>query len=96
MTVPRHETSRRLALRAALRSTLTAFCLVAGYFVLPLDVQFTNRTALALAGGMLLLAAIIAAQARAIARSPYPRLRGIEALATSVPLFSCCLPRATS
>jgi voltage-gated potassium channel len=41
----------------------------------------------ALFAGLCIFAALIAVQARAIARSPYPRLTAITALAVSVPMF---------
>jgi hypothetical protein len=80
-------TRRRLAARALLRPTLVAGCLVVMYFALPMDKPFTAATGLALAAGLVLIAAILTWQVRAIASAPYPRLRAIEALATSFALF---------
>jgi voltage-gated potassium channel len=78
---------RRHAYRALLRSVLATASLVAVYFVVPLDGQFTVVTAVALACGLLAFGGIVAWQARAVTRSPYPSLRAMEALATSIPFF---------
>jgi hypothetical protein len=80
-------TRRRLALRAVLRPTLTATCLVVVYFALPLKGHFTLATAVELAGGLLIFIAMVVWHTRAIARSAYPRLRAIEAFAMAIPLF---------
>jgi hypothetical protein len=88
---PNDELSRRArrgpAFRALLRSVLSTAGLVAVYFGIPLDGQFTVATAVTLACGLLVFGGIVGWQARAITRSPHPRLRAVEALATSVPLF---------
>jgi voltage-gated potassium channel len=80
-------TRRRLLRRAFLRPTLTTGGLLLLYFGLPLDGQFSVLTLVALLGGLLAFAGLVAFQARAIIRSPYPRLTAFEALAISVPLF---------
>jgi hypothetical protein len=73
--------------RAVLRPTLAATSLVILYFVLPLGERFAGVTAVLLVAGLLGVAGLVMWQARAIARADHPRLRAIEALATSVPLF---------
>ncbi|BFV60798.1 potassium channel family protein [Kitasatospora sp. CMC57] len=79
---------RRVVLLWALtRSLLTAAVLVVAYFLLPLDQSFGVATAVGLLGGLVVVCALVVWQTRSIVRSPYPRLKGIEALATSVPLF---------
>ncbi|MEE1786336.1 potassium channel family protein [Streptomyces sp. SP17BM10] len=60
---------------------------MAAYFLLPLDRPFGAATALGLIGGLLVVGALVVWQTRSIVRSPYPRLKAVEALATSVPLF---------
>jgi voltage-gated potassium channel len=80
-------TRRRLLRRAMLRPTLCAAVLFVLYFFLPMDRHFSDLTVLGLVAGLVLLGAIVAFQAGAISRSPYPRLAAIEALAFSVPLF---------
>lgn len=78
---------RRLLRHALVRPTLTATALFILYFTLPLDASFSDTTIIVLFVGLLLFAALIAVQARAIAHSPYPRLTAITALAFSIPLF---------
>lgn len=75
----------RAALVATLRSVLTVTVLVAAYYLLPFPRKTFNSTALAL--GLVGVAVIFASQVRAITRSDHPRLRAIEALAITVPLF---------
>ncbi len=74
-------------LRTVLRTTLTTLCLLAAYFATPLTRAFTVVTAVVLGCVLAALGALVWWQARAIVRSPAPRLRTVEALATSVPLF---------
>lgn len=70
-----------------LRTTLTTVCLLAAYFAAPLARSFTVLTAVVLGCALVALGALVWWQARAIVRSPSPRLRTVEALATSVPVF---------
>ncbi|MFB4304531.1 potassium channel family protein [Actinomadura sp. GTD37] len=78
---------RRLALRTVLRSGLTTACLLGAYAVVPLDEPFTVASGLVLIGALVAVAVVVAWQARAIVRDPAPRLRAVEALATSAVLF---------
>ncbi|RKS78999.1 ion channel [Actinomadura pelletieri DSM 43383] len=73
--------------RIAIRTTLTTTFMLVAYFAAPLNRSFTLRSAAALVVALLALGALVAWQAHAIIRSPFPRLRTVEALATSVPLF---------
>jgi voltage-gated potassium channel len=73
--------------RAILRPMLTSSVLVVLYFTLPLDRAFTPLTVITLAAGLVVIAVLIALQARWIIRSKHPRLAAIESLALSVPLF---------
>jgi voltage-gated potassium channel len=82
VTAPR----RRLA-QAMARATLTSTVLVVLYFKLPFTAVVDTSTALLLAGGLALFAAVIVWQVRSILRSAYPALRAIEATATAIPLF---------
>ena len=77
---------RRLAVRSLLRSLLVSVAIVVGYFLLPMR-NLTAASGLGLVIGLVVVALLIAWQLRAITRSPYPRIRAIGALATSVPLF---------
>jgi voltage-gated potassium channel len=91
MTVPtgRNElasaTRRRLVVLGLLRALATAVVLVALYYLLPLD--HITSVPLALAGGLLILLAVIAWQLRAIVRAKEPAVRAVVALASTVPLF---------
>lgn len=76
-----------LLLSALLRPVLTATALVVAYYVLPMDQPFSARTVITLSIGLLAVSGLVAWQTRTITRSPYPRLKGIEALATIFPLF---------
>ena len=66
---------RRQALRASLRSLLTAALFVTAYYVLPLDSAFTAGTVVALFGGVTAVTLLLVWQIRRIAQSPRPELR---------------------
>jgi hypothetical protein len=57
------------------------------YFVLPLSSGVTTTTALFLLAGLLGLCGLLVWHLRSILRSPYPRVRAVTALATTVPMF---------
>lgn len=78
---------RRLLLTALVRTVLSTVALLLLYFSLPLNDPFSGRTAVVLILGLLLVAALVAWQAQSIIKADYPRLRAIQALSTSVPLF---------
>ncbi|KIF04519.1 hypothetical protein PL81_18245 [Streptomyces sp. RSD-27] len=69
----------------ALRCVTTVTILVAAYFLLPFTRHQVDATNLTL--GLGVVTAVFALQIRAIAHSDHPRLRGVEALATTMPLF---------
>ena len=72
---------------AALRAGGSTAALVAIYYVLPLN-RITGWAAVTiLVIGLVLLSGLVVSQVRSIIASPFPGLRGVEALATSVPLF---------
>jgi uncharacterized membrane protein YecN with MAPEG domain len=77
---------RRLAAASLLRSLVVSLAIFVGYFVLPMEHLDTN-TVLQLTVGLVFVAALLAWQMYSIARSPYPRIRAVGALATTVPLF---------
>ncbi|TRW45434.1 potassium channel family protein [Georgenia yuyongxinii] len=79
------EHRRRLRWWALVRPALTAVALVFVYYALPLDAHGGTLPGLvaALAG----LAVLLAWQVRAVQTAPSPRLRAVESLATSIPLF---------
>jgi len=73
--------------RSAARAALTLTVLTAAYFELPFTLisQTSYLTAFLLGAAVVIV--VLAVQARNILRSPYPRLRAVEALVTSGPLF---------
>ncbi|MEU1377807.1 ion channel [Streptomyces triculaminicus] len=70
-----------------LRPVGTATALVLAYYLLPLNERFEGSTAVGLVLGLAAVAALFTWQIRSIMRSSRPRLRAVEALATTVPLF---------
>ena len=70
-----------------LRALGSTAALVATYYLLPLDRSSIGVVIGILAVGLLALIGLVAFQVRAIIRAPYPALRAVGALATSVPLF---------
>ena len=79
-------TRRRLAMVSLLRSLVISVVIVVGYFVLPMRLDGTFAVA-GLVGGLAVVGLLLARQIFDISRSPYPRIRAIGALATSLPLF---------
>ncbi|MEW1637085.1 ion channel [Streptomyces sp. NPDC093801] len=82
---PRRIRRGRAALVVALRCVTTVTILVAAYFLLPFTRRNVDATNLTL--GLSAVTAVFALQIRSIARSDHPRLRAVEALATTMPLF---------
>ena len=70
-----------------LRIAGSVTALVVLYYLLPLDHASTGTAVTILVTGLAVFIGLVAAQTRSIIRSPFPGLRAIEALATSVPLF---------
>ncbi|MCX5262530.1 potassium channel family protein [Streptomyces sp. NBC_00199] len=79
--------ARRQAVLGGLRTVVTATGLVVGYYLLPMDSGFSGGSAVGVVVGLLGMLALFVWQIRTIARSPSPRLRAVEALSTTVPLF---------
>jgi len=77
----------RLLVRGMLRSLASAVVVVGLYFIGPFDAfrLFPLWAAFVLAA--ILLAVVAIWQIRAILRSPYPGIRGVEALAITAPLY---------
>ena len=73
--------------RAVLRAVGSTAVLVALYYLLPLDHTARWHAITILVIGLAAHIGLIAFQVRSIIASPYPGLRALEALATSVPLF---------
>jgi voltage-gated potassium channel len=73
--------------RTVLRVAGSVAALVALYYLLPLDHSSTPTAVTILLIGLAGFIVLVAVQVRLIIRSPFPGLRAIESLATSVPLF---------
>ncbi len=84
---PEARTPPRTIVRALLQAVGSTTALVAIYYLLPLDHFSTGVAVTILAIGLAVLIGLVAFQVRAIVTSPFPGLRGVEALATSIPLF---------
>ena len=80
-------TRRWMLVRAVVSPALIIIGLLLLYYLLPLWDRHSGSTAVSLALGLVLVAVVLAWQVRKIATSRYPRLRAIEALALSAPLF---------
>ena len=84
---PEARPPRRTIVRAVLRAVGSTAALVAIYYLLPLDRSSTWVAVTMLAIGLAWLIGLVVFQVRWILRSRFPGLRGVEALATSIPLF---------
>ncbi|MFF7641939.1 ion channel [Streptomyces canus] len=78
---------RHQAVLAVLRTTMTTTGLVVGYYLLPMDSEFSGGSAVGLVVGLMAMLALFAWQIRKITRSPSPRLKAVQALSTTLPLF---------
>ena len=78
---------RGLVLRALVRPTLTCLGLVLAYYLLPMDTSLGTAAALWLIVGLIAVAALITFQIHGIAHDAHPRIRAVQLLATSLPLF---------
>jgi voltage-gated potassium channel len=76
-----------MIVRGLLRALASTVALVALYYLLPLDHSTRWFAITMLAVGLVALIGLIAFQVRTIIVSPFPGLRAVEALATSIPLF---------
>jgi len=72
---------------AVLRVLVSIAVVLAVYYWLPFDRYSTAVAITALVIGLVLLIALIVWQVRQIIADPHPRLRAVEALATTGPLF---------
>jgi voltage-gated potassium channel len=76
-----------IIVRSLLRALASTAALVTLYYLLPLDHSARWLAITMLVIGLVGLIGLIAFQVRAIVASPFPGLRAVEALATSLPLF---------
>jgi voltage-gated potassium channel len=72
---------------AVLRVVAIIAVVLAAYYLLPFDRSATWGAVTLLVVGLILLIGLIALQVRLIIRSPFPRVRAVEALAGTIPLF---------
>jgi Ion channel len=86
-TTPGTRPPARKIVQALLRALGSTAILVTIYYLLPLNHSARWAAVTMLVIGLALLIALVTFQVRSIAASPYPGLRAVEALATSVPLF---------
>ncbi|MFK4145979.1 ion channel [Streptomyces sp. NPDC004065] len=75
------------ALMVLARSLLITTGLVLAYYLLPLDSHSTAGTSAVLASGLVGVGLVFTWEVLVITRSPHPRLKAVEALATTLPLF---------
>ena len=80
-------TRRRMIFRAVVRPALIIIGLLLMYYLMPLWDRHTRSTGVSLVLGLALVVVVLAWQIRKISTSKYPRVRAIEALSLSVPLF---------
>jgi len=73
--------------RAALRIVASIAVVVTLYYLLPFDRSSTSVVVTMLVIWLVVFIALVGYQVRSVIRSPFPGLRAIETLATSVPLF---------
>ncbi|GAA2436217.1 potassium channel family protein [Streptomyces lavendulocolor] len=78
---------RRAAGVVLARAVGVASGLVAAYYLIPLDGGRTGVASALLVCGLLAVVVILAWEARAITRSALPRLKAVEALATTLALY---------
>jgi voltage-gated potassium channel len=76
-----------MIVRGVLQVAGSTTALVTLYYLLPLDRSSTSAAVTMLVIGLAVFIGLVAFQVRSIIRSPFPGLRAVEALATSVPLF---------
>ena len=74
-------------MRALLRALGSTAALVAIYYLLPLDHSAAWAAVMMLVIALVVLTGLVTFQVRSIVASPFPGLRALEALATSIPLF---------
>jgi hypothetical protein len=84
---PEARPPRRIIAGAVLRALGSTVALVAIYYLLPLNRSSTWAAVTMLATGLVVLTGVVVFQVRWIVASRFPGLRGVEALATSIPLF---------
>jgi voltage-gated potassium channel len=85
-TLSRAKRIRLISVGLAQAALVTAIVLAA-YYLLPLDRLASVPVGVSLVVGLVVLTAVVSYEARTIARSRYPSIRAIRALAITAPLF---------
>jgi voltage-gated potassium channel len=75
------------AVHALGRSLLVTCGVVVAYFTLPIQGEMSGSALLVLVLGSAAVVALLVTQVRGISRSPYPVVRGVAVLTTTIPLF---------
>jgi voltage-gated potassium channel len=78
--------ARRPLVLALVRSAVACMAIVVFYYALPLRPQHPAAY-FWLGGGLVFVCALLFWQVRCVMSSPYPRLRAVETIATTLPLF---------
>jgi hypothetical protein len=78
---------RLLVVRTAVRTLAVIAGLVVAYYNLPMDKPFDGAYAVGLVLGLIAIAVLLTWQVRGIVNSPHPRLRAVDALASTLPPF---------
>jgi voltage-gated potassium channel len=79
--------SGRMITWGVLRVVASVVVVTVLYYLLPFDRSATGVAVTLLVAGLVVFVGLVAFQVHAISASPFPGVRAIEALATSVPLF---------
>ena len=77
----------RVVVAVIARTMLLSAGFVTAYYLLPLDEQSTVGASVLLVCGLLAVGLVFLWETRIILRSPYPRLRGVEALVVTLVLL---------
>ncbi|MFI1534953.1 potassium channel family protein [Streptomyces anandii] len=75
------------AVMVLVRSLLLTVGLIIAYYLLPLDSHSTLGASAVLVGGLIAVAVVFTWEVMVIAQSPYPRLKAVEALSSTLPVF---------
>jgi voltage-gated potassium channel len=79
--------ARRTVVRAVAAPLALVGLVLVAYFAAPLDREFDGGTVVVLLVGLAGVGLLVAWQVRAIVNAPHPLVRGLAALALSLPLF---------
>jgi voltage-gated potassium channel len=78
---------RQFVMATTVRVVVATVVLLVFYALVPIHSETDAGVYARLAGAVVILAALVYAESRAIVRSPYPRFRAIEAVVLAVPVF---------